>query len=63
MKRARPRPPVGQIALAREWAEALGHHGLTAGQVLLTLSDTEERRRYLNARATLGRLLDLRAIP
>ena len=54
---------VGQIALAREWAEALGHHGLTAGQVLLTLSDTEERRRYLNARATLGRLLDLRAIP
>lgn len=54
---------VGQIALARNWAEALGHHGLTAGQVLLTLADTEERRRYLNARATLGRLLDLRAIP
>lgn len=54
---------VGQIALARNWSEALGHHGLTAGQVLLTLADTEERRRYLNARATLGRLLDLRAIP
>jgi glutamate 5-kinase len=54
---------VGQIALARNWAEALGHHGLTAGQVLLTLADTEERRRYLNARATLGRLLDLRAVP
>jgi len=54
---------VGQIALARNWAEALGHHGLTAGQVLLTLADTEERRRYLNARATLGRLLALRAIP
>ena len=54
---------VGQIALARTWAEALGHHGLTAGQILLTLADTEERRRYLNARATLGRLLDLRAVP
>lgn len=54
---------VGQIALARTWSEALGHHGLTAGQILLTLADTEERRRYLNARATLGRLLDLRAIP
>ena len=54
---------VGQIALARTWSEALGHHGLTAGQILLTLADTEERRRYLNARATLGRLLDLRAVP
>ena len=54
---------VGQIALARNWAEALGHHGLIAGQILLTLADTEERRRYLNARATLGRLLDLRAVP
>lgn len=54
---------VGQIALARTWSEALGAHGLTAGQILLTLADTEERRRYLNARATLGRLLDLRAIP
>ena len=54
---------VGQIALARTWSEALGHHGLTAGQVLLTLADTEERRRYLNARATLGRLIDLRAVP
>lgn len=54
---------VGQIALARNWSEALGHHGLNAGQILLTLADTEERRRYLNARATLGRLLDLRAVP
>ena len=54
---------IGQIALARNWAESLGHHGLVAGQVLLTLADTEERRRYLNARATLGRLLDLRAVP
>jgi glutamate 5-kinase len=54
---------VGQIALAREWAEALGHQGITAGQILLTLADTEERRRYLNARATLGRLMDMRAVP
>lgn len=54
---------VGQIALARSWAEALAHHGLTAGQVLLTLSDTEERRRYLNARATMGKLLEMRAVP
>ncbi|SFD45968.1 glutamate 5-kinase [Bosea sp. CRIB-10] len=54
---------IGQIALARNWSEALGHHGLNAGQILLTLADTEERRRYLNARATLGRLLDLRAVP
>jgi glutamate 5-kinase len=54
---------VGQIALARVWAEALAHEGITAGQVLLTLGDTEERRRYLNARATLGKLLELRAVP
>ena len=54
---------VGQIALSRLWAEVLGAHGITAGQVLLTLGDTEERRRYLNARATLARLLGLRAVP
>jgi glutamate 5-kinase len=49
---------VGQIALARAWAEALGTHGLTAGQVLVTLGDTEERRRYLNARSTIAKLLE-----
>lgn len=54
---------VGQIALARTWAEALGQHGITAGQVLVTLGDTEERRRYLNARNTIGKLLDWRAVP
>ena len=54
---------VGQIALARTWAEALGHHGITAGQILVTLADTEERQRYLNARATIGRLLEMRAVP
>ncbi len=54
---------VGQIALARLWAEALGAQGLTAGQMLLTYGDTEERRRYLNARATIGRLLAMGAVP
>jgi glutamate 5-kinase len=54
---------VGQIALARAWSEALGKVGLVAGQVLLTLKDTEERRNYLNARATIGKLLDIKAIP
>jgi glutamate 5-kinase len=54
---------VGQIALARIWAEILSRHGITAGQVLVTLQDTEERRRYLNARSTIERLLEWRAVP
>ena len=54
---------IGQIALASAWSQALHGHGIVAGQVLVTLQDTEERRRYLNARATLGRLIALRAIP
>jgi glutamate 5-kinase len=54
---------VGQIALARTWTEALSRRGITAGQVLVTLGDTEERRRYLNARATIDRLLQWRAVP
>ncbi|WOJ88386.1 glutamate 5-kinase [Methylocapsa polymorpha] len=54
---------VGQIALARIWAEVLADLNITAGQILVTFGDTEERRRYLNARATIGRLLDLRAVP
>ncbi len=54
---------VGQIALARAWSEALGARGLTAGQILLTLTDTEERRRYLNGRATIGTLLKMKAVP
>jgi glutamate 5-kinase len=54
---------VGQIELARTWAGALSRHGLTAGQVLVTLGDTEERRRYLNARSTIAKLLEWRAIP
>jgi glutamate 5-kinase len=54
---------VGQIALARTWTEALSRHGIVAGQVLVTLGDTEERRRYLNARSTIHTLLQWRAVP
>ncbi|UFI05623.1 glutamate 5-kinase [Roseibium aggregatum] len=54
---------AGQIALAQAYADALGAHGKKAGQILLTLGDTEERRRYLNARATIGTLLKLGAVP
>ena len=54
---------VGQIALARAWADALGQHAITTGQILVTLGDTEERQRYLNARATIARLLEWKAVP
>jgi len=54
---------VGQIALARAWSESLSTDAIVAGQVLLTLGDTEERRRYLNARATINQLLKLGAVP
>ena len=54
---------VGQIRLAQAWTEALGAHGLIAAQLLLTLGDTEDRRRYLNARATLRTLLSLGCVP
>ncbi len=54
---------VGQIRLAQAWSEALSGHGLTAAQLLLTLDDTEDRRRYLNARATLTTLLGLGCVP
>jgi glutamate 5-kinase len=54
---------VGQIRLAQAWAQALSAHGMPAAQLLLTLGDTEDRRRYLNARETLNTLLSLRCIP
>lgn len=54
---------VGQIRLAGAWQAALSAHNLNAAQLLLTLEDSEDRRRYLNARATLGTLLDLGCIP
>lgn len=54
---------VGQISLAHAYQDAASTRGLTAAQVLLTLGDTEERRRYLNARHTIEVLLSLKAIP
>jgi glutamate 5-kinase len=54
---------VGQIRLAGAWAAALSGVGLNAAQLLLTLEDSEDRRRYLNARATLQTLLGLGCIP
>lgn len=54
---------VGQISLAQAWSNALSAQGLTAAQLLLTPEDTEDRKRYLNARATLDTLLGLGCVP
>jgi glutamate 5-kinase len=54
---------VGQIRLAQAWSQVLSAHSLTAAQMLITLEDTEDRRRYLNARATLTTLLGLGCVP
>lgn len=55
---------VGQIRLAHAWKEVLEQrHEITVAQILLTLSDTEQRRRYLNARNTLNTLLRLGSVP
>jgi glutamate 5-kinase len=54
---------VGQIRLAHAYKELLDDHGITVAQILLTWSDTEQRRRYLNARGTLSTLFSLRAVP
>ncbi len=54
---------VGQVALAAVWSALLADAGLTMAQLLVTLDDLEDRRRYLNATATLGRLLALGAVP
>lgn len=54
---------VGQIQLARAYEEALAPHGITTAQVLVTLEDTENRRRYLNTRATMETLLALGTVP
>jgi glutamate 5-kinase len=54
---------VGQISLAHAWSEALRKHSIVAAQILVTLNDTEERRRYLNARSTLSMLLSQGAVP
>lgn len=54
---------TGQIALSQVWAEMLDAQGLIAAQMLVTLDDLEDRRRYLNAAATLDRLLGLGVVP
>jgi glutamate 5-kinase len=54
---------VGQIRLAHAYKELLDVHEITVAQILLTLGDTEQRRRYLNARGTLNTLLSLGAVP
>ncbi|MBX7526159.1 glutamate 5-kinase [Qipengyuania vesicularis] len=54
---------VGQVELARLWSEVLGAHDIIAAQMLVTLDDLEDRRRYLNASATLERLIEANAVP
>jgi glutamate 5-kinase len=54
---------VGQIRLAHAWKEVLEQHDLNVAQILLTFGDTEQRRRYLNARSTINTLLKLGAVP
>ncbi|MBV2360798.1 glutamate 5-kinase [Thalassococcus sp. CAU 1522] len=54
---------VGQIRLARAYEEALAPHGITTGQILVTLEDSADRRRYLNSRATMETLLALGVVP
>jgi glutamate 5-kinase len=54
---------AGQVRLAEAYADIFAGRNIVAAQILLTLSDTEERRRYLNARATLNTLLELNAVP
>ena len=54
---------TGQMRLTQAYQESLSRHDLTVAQVLLTIDDTEDRRRYLNARSTLDTLLRLNAIP
>ena len=63
LERSQAAAAVGQIRLARAYEEALEPHGITAAQVLLTLDDHRDRRRYLNTRATLGALLRLGVLP
>lgn len=63
LEKAQAAAAVGQIRLARAYEEALAPHGITAAQVLVTLEDSADRRRYLNSRATLETLLTLHTVP
>lgn len=63
LEQAQAAAAVGQIRLARAYEEMLAPHGVTTAQVLLTLEDSENRRRYLNSRATMETLLGLGVVP
>jgi glutamate 5-kinase len=63
LEQAQAAAAVGQIRLARAYEEVLGPLGITTAQVLVTLEDTEDRRRYLNSRATMETLLSLGVVP
>lgn len=54
---------AGQVQLVHAYQEVLGEHGIAAAQILLTPDDTENRRRFLNARGTLGRLIEQSVVP
>ncbi len=54
---------VGQIRLARAYEEVLTPHGIKTAQILVTLDDSANRRRYLNSRATLEQLLSMGVVP
>ncbi len=63
LEQAQAAAAVGQIRLARAYEEALAPHQITTAQILLTLDDSADRRRYLNTRATVGALLGLGTVP
>ncbi|HHG89393.1 MAG TPA: glutamate 5-kinase [Devosia sp.] len=63
LDRAQAAASVGQVALAQAWREAFSVHNITIGQILLTPNITEERRSFINARATMSTLLALDAVP
>ena len=63
LEQAQAAAAVGQIRLARAYEEVLAPHGITTAQVLVTLEDSADRRRYLNSRATLAQLLRLGVVP
>ena len=63
LEQAQAAAAVGQIRLARAYEEVLAPHDIVTGQILVTLEDTEDRRRYLNSRATMETLLGLGVVP
>ncbi len=63
LEQAQAAAAVGQIRLARAYEAALAPHGIVAAQILVTLEDSADRRRYLNVRATLSQLLSLGVVP